>query len=257
MENSSAPKEKTASENVTINVRRMIAEQNITQTSLADKLGMSQGNLSKILNGKMPSNWDIDKVVDLASILHVTVDELITSSQMQPFSYNEKPISRTTLNIQDICSMFAWLIREKYITFDPVVLTPKTNQNTKADVRIGHTEMIKMSPFFIYEKGYVEDQESGEYYAEDQANLYPVFYFSKYEPFSPCKTDEEREDLEVDLRSWGNDCEINIQVNKFLEMYLDLYRSYSRGIIKKKTLEELETILLRDMGYLEVPSRNF
>ena len=111
MENSSAPKEKTASENVTINVRRMIVEQNITQTSLADKLGMSQGNLSKILNGKMPSNWDIDKVVDLASILHVTVDELITSSQMQPFSYNEKPISRTTLNIQDVCSMFAWLIR--------------------------------------------------------------------------------------------------------------------------------------------------
>ena len=61
----------------------------------------------------------------------------------------------------------------------------------------------------------------------------------------------------MDLRSWGNDCEINIQVNKFLEMYLDLYRSYSRGIIKKKTLEELESILLRDMGYLEVPSRNF
>ena len=52
MENSSAPKEKTASENVTINVRRMIVEQNITQTSLADKLGMSQGNLSKILNGR-------------------------------------------------------------------------------------------------------------------------------------------------------------------------------------------------------------
>ena len=257
MKNSSVAKEKMASENVTMNVKRLMAEQNITQTSLADKLDMSQGNLSKILNGKMPPNWDIDKVVELANILHVTVGELITSPQMQPSSYNEKSISRTTLNIQDVCSMFAWLIREKYITYDPIVLMPKTNQNTKADVRIGHTEMIKMSPFFIYEKGYVEEQESGEYYSEDQANLYPVFYFSRYEPFIQCKTDEEREELEENLRSWGNDREINIQVNKFLEMYFDLYRSSSRGIVKKKTLEEFEAILIRDIGCLEIPSRNF
>ncbi|GAA4075587.1 helix-turn-helix domain-containing protein [Nocardioides kongjuensis] len=56
------------------NVRAEMARQDVSQTELAAKVGLSQTGLSKRLRGAIP--FDVNELAAVAAELHVSIDQL-------------------------------------------------------------------------------------------------------------------------------------------------------------------------------------
>lgn len=67
--------EQSATQRVAANLRAEIARQRISQTTLAEHLGLSQGGVSRRLLGQVPI--DVDELDQFAEVLGVSARDLL------------------------------------------------------------------------------------------------------------------------------------------------------------------------------------
>lgn len=83
------------------NIYRLRTQRNMSQGDLADALEVSRQSISKWENNT--SVPDLDKVVRLAQIFEITIDELITGRPAAPISTTSPPPTRTLIGIALLC----------------------------------------------------------------------------------------------------------------------------------------------------------
>lgn len=94
------------------NIYRLRVEQNMSQGDLADALEVSRQSVSKWENNT--ATPDLDKVIHLAQIFNITIDELVTGKSPTLTSNSTLPPTKTLIGIALLCcsvvSMVLFLI---------------------------------------------------------------------------------------------------------------------------------------------------
>ena len=76
------------------------SKQNLSQESLAEMVDQSRVNINRIENGdRLPS---IDVLVDIANVLHVSVDDLLVDSLEYPISTANSELHRLLLDCNKV-----------------------------------------------------------------------------------------------------------------------------------------------------------
>ena len=77
-------------------VKHCRGERNLSQEALAEEVGQSRINISRIENGdRLPS---LDIIVKIANALHVSVDDLLVDSLKYPVSTADSELHRLLLD---------------------------------------------------------------------------------------------------------------------------------------------------------------
>lgn len=179
------------------NIRRLMEENNVTQTKLGEIIGMSQSNVNKCLNIQDDSRcFTLNQICKIADYFEQSIDELVGRSQMAPFP-----------SPKFICELFMKLISHYNIVhFDHEV-----------------TEKVEVC--------YSIDDE----HFEDKKVKYDAFYFPNY-IYAPPYFDEFRlEELNNEVRVDGNELHDNIKINQFLQKFIDAFEKRDSGVYDEET----------------------
>ena len=229
------------------NVKEQMKRKNMKQVDLAEKLGTQQSNISKFLSDKTESCCSVEQLVNMSKIFGVSVDTLLGNEQA-PCG-----LDRDSLNIREVCSVLAWLIRENYLTFDKRVLVDEGEYSESRPLNIDgrkYRELYFCNKDTVYKEDIDEEtgENTGTYHQEINANFYHTFHFSNYEKPGLFVSRQEVEAAEEFYEAFGNDNTDNIKINNFLQTYLDVYKAYYQGSMEKETLKNVEKALLDGLG---------
>lgn len=171
------------------NIKDLIKQKKLTQAQLAEKIGMSQSNLSKCLQENKKNRLTLDEVYSISVVFNKTIDDLIGNSIESKQSSNET-----------ICRLLESLLNEGRIEF------------------IDH-EASELTPS-------PEIDEIGEpMYYEKKSSTYKAIYFPNYRHDKDYYDDARRDSLaEKDY-----EIAENMKINAFLKSYLAVYEQYDKG----------------------------
>ena len=191
------------------NIKKLLKNKNITQQQFADKIGMSQSNVSKALNEEDKKCFTLEQICSIAECLGVSIDWLLGHEASQKIPTSQRAIG----------TLLAELL-------------------SRGDA--------KCSTIQVHEPVYVLDYDTRNGYPEythsEQDNPYLAIYFPNYwDPDELAKNDDEFEELYAEAKQLGNDT-ANVPVNIFLKKFVDILNVYK----DKQISEEVYQIVLKD-----------
>jgi len=182
------------------NIKKLMENNSLTQEQLAEKLNMSQPNISKALNSKNKKNFTLDQLIGIAKYFNVSVDTLLGSSN--------SPSSK--LSPRSIAMFFSKLI-----------------SSHQADV-----EFIEKEEH-IYKINYY-DGENSDCSEDDVSINYPAIYLPSYWQIDETKDTKTQEDQEEKAMNYGNETEM-LGVNNFIKHFKEIFDQYDKGTLTEET----------------------
>lgn len=181
------------------NIQKLMADNGITQSALADILDMSQPNVSKALSLTDKKSFTLDQVVGIAKHFNVSVDMLLGNHQADKYDISPRAIAE----------YFVQLIENGDIKFFKYSVEEE-----------------------IYEPYFNHETREADYKEYTKAIGYDAFYFPDYWHIPDGLSYDEECGLFAEMTQCGNDT-IHVNTNKFFHRFLQIY-----GIYKQKGLEE-------------------
>lgn len=172
------------------NIHVLKEKEGISQTALAEAIGMSEPNFNKAYKNTDGKRFNLEQVVALANHFNTSVDSLLGDNATHEISNRE------------ICAFIIKLYESRLIKFNK--LTIKENGYIPIDAPIG----------------------PGEYPCsfEEVTNSYNAIYFQRF--LNPDLSDLDEYDqwaIDNDFMLNGNDSEDSKIINAFLEKFERLY----------------------------------
>lgn len=181
------------------NIRKLMENNKVNQSALADILGMSQSDVSKALNPSDKRSFTLDQVAGIAKHFNVSIDSLL--------GINEE--TECNLSPRAVAEFFVHLIEHEYVK---VIKHPVEEE--------------------IYEP-YVDEMEGRfDYKHYNETVNYNAFYFPSYWQIPDGLGYEEERQLHAEATQCGNDT-LHQQTNRFFRQFLQIFSIY-----KQKALEE-------------------
>ena len=191
----------------------LLKEKNITQTYLAQEIGMTQSNLSKRLspNNDQSNHFTIDQVWAIADYFNVSVDYLLG-----------RKIESTIGTPENICRFLMSLCDSDTIEF------------TKFDkTETYRHHIIRHSHYFP------------DYIDSDVHTVYYGFVFPEYYPAD--KYTVENEENFAEGIEYSNLRPVNKKINQFWTNYLMLKQSHDSGMLDDDVFQIAVEALLKKM----------
>lgn len=185
------------------NVGMLMKKNGFTQEQLAERIGMSQANLSKALNIKEKKCFTVDQLYRIAQCFSVSIDELV----------GNRAADRATTNPLFVFNYLSHLLRERCI---------KT-------ANIETTEVVYTT--FYNSDGYPDGR------VNTQPIKYTAFYFPSYlNPSELADDDESYSELSQEFYQCGNESQYQ-HMNDILEKFIPVIDLYLKKQIKEDAFE--------------------
>lgn len=182
------------------NIRILMVQKDISQTDLANAIGMSQSNLSKRLSKDDDSNrFTLEQIWAIADYFSLPIDKLL-GRQSNEFS----------LTPRNICRIFVSMIEADILQ---EVSYEREEHVYGYNGPIGHTERISQN--------------------------YPAFIFPKYFYPDPDLDAEVLSDVQSDMMANGNDLPGNTSINDFFNKYFEAKEKLKNGEYSQETYDIL------------------
>lgn len=193
------------------NILKLMKDKHVTQQQLAEKLGMSQPNISKALSKTDKKCFTLDQVVGIAKLFRVSVDQLI-GNQHRATAIATSP--RAT----------AAFISELIAHQDAVIIPYEVEE-----------EIFEVD-YNYYENGYPTAKH------ENRKITYPAIYLPSYWKVPSKVTCEEEDAALAEAWQCGNDTRMQ-PVNEFLNRFTELFDLYK----KKQLSEETYNVVINEL----------
>ena len=179
------------------NIHMLKKKEGITQTALAESIGMSEPNFNKAYNNTAGKRFNLEQVVAIANHFNISVDDLLGDN-----------VSRTISN-REICSYIVKLYEARMISFH------KTS---------------------IQEKGYLFCAPENPYddpfsYQETTTEYYSIYFQRFLDPDTSDYSDEDHWHLEALNSLQGNESNDSKIINAFLEKFKKLYDMHMNQLL--------------------------
>lgn len=217
--------EKKAKEGIQLTIiekiESLMEEHNVNQATLARRINIGQGQLSKCLSRKGNNYFGIDTLIRISDHFRVPVDHLL---------------GRSTLRIEDNPHSNARICRHL--------------------VNLIETSTVNIINGAVEEDTYQPNKEENEnpthpYRYEKKKNSYKVFYFSNFLPLPNMKNMNrtEKKNAESRLSDTGLYNPKGIEINAFIEYYLKLRDLYKKDDLPLAFFEQAIEDRLNQMRY--------
>lgn len=180
------------------NIKSLMDDKDITQSKLADILGMSQSNVSKALSESDKKSFTLDQVVGIAKHFQVSIDMLVGNRQTATIATSPRGIA--TFLSEIIASHDA-----KYFTIE------------------------KDEDVYEMDDSYPPERECKGYIRKI---TYPAIYFPSYWSISDYAPNEAGAYMEA--TQCGNDTRM-LPVNEFLHHFKEIFDIYEKGNLSEET----------------------
>lgn len=182
------------------NIKDLMKEKSMTQGDLSKILNISQSNVSKCLgDGNDSRCFTLEQVYKIAEHFGRTIDGLMG-----------RTIASRNLDAEYICDFLKYLI--------------SNNMVMHFDYEVDEEFIPAMFDDLPCKKEKVK---------------YDAFYFPNYINLPDDYDPVVYEEVENDIRAFGNKLETNIKINAFLQKYIDAYEKYVNGVYNKETYDIL------------------
>lgn len=190
------------------NIQKLMKNNNVTQQSLANTLGMSQSNVSKALSSKDKKNFTFDQIVGIAKHFHVSIDSLVGHTTTNSELYSPRYIAQ----------FLSDCVANEYAKFSSIQIEEE-----------------------VFEPSY-----DGFHYPnvqhENRLITYPVIYFPNYWSIWDYSNDyDAQQEAIAEAEQVGNETR-NVPINEFLKKFEQIHTVYSRG----ELAEEAYNIVVSD-----------
>lgn len=190
------------------NIKSHMSKKGITQEKLAEKLGMSQSNVSKALSTKDKKSFTLDQVVGIAKFFNVSVDSLIGESRNTDIS----------LTPRSIATFIARMIED------------------------GKAELISYKKEEdIYEIDGFDYMPEAKHYTKEFN--YPGLYLPSYWYIPSDIPYDEAAMLQQEISQVGNDTAM-LEVNKFLKQFHEIHSIYKSHGLSDETYRSVLSDML-------------
>ena len=173
------------------NIKSLMKNNNLSQEAFAEKIEMSQSNISKALNPNENKNFTLDQIYRIADKFNVSIDSLC-GRNAEINDYKEIALFLTKLISSHICSVKEISVKEE-IT--------------------------------------IEGEYGFEYGKRDNKYLSIYFsnWWNLGEKGPEDRSEFELDELDAEARACGMDVQKNIKLNEFLNKYYKVYQINDRG----------------------------
>lgn len=186
------------------NVRDLLEESKLTQAEFAEKIGMTQPNLSKCLNVGSNNHFTLEEIYNIAVVFGKSIDELIGRTTVS-----------TQLSEETLCRILERLIKDGRVSCVDYELSERVPS--------------------------LELDDDGEPLSwNKKTTTYKAIIFLNYRQakdyWDPARIDEF-ESMEYELKE-------NKRINTFLKSYSTLYEQYDRGEYSEEDFQKISEALL-------------
>lgn len=189
------------------NIKSLMDNKGITQSKLANILGMSQSNVSKALSESDKKSFTLDQVVGIAKHFHVSIDLLVGNRHTATIATSPRGIA--TFLSEIIASHDA-----KYFTIEK-----------------------EETVYELDDYSYPPRQECN---GTNRKIIYPAVYFPSYWNISDYAPNEA--EAYAEATQCGNDTRM-LPVNEFLHHFKEIFDIYEKGDLSEETYK----VVLSDM----------
>ena len=201
------------------NIRKLMENSKITQSALADILGMSQSDVSKALNPSDKRNFTLDQVAGIAKHFNVSIDFLLGIREETNYDLSPKAIAE----------FFVHLIEHGDVNI------------------IKHPVEEK-----IYEP-YLDEMEGRyDYRYYKKTVSYNAFYFPSFWQIPDGLGYEEQNELYMEATECGNEA-IHRQTNRFFHQFLQIFDIYKQKGLEEDTYRTVVNDLLSHLSEESLP----
>lgn len=186
------------------NIKKLMKEKELSQEKFGELIGMSQSNINKCLKmGDGSRCFTLSQIWKIADYFNTSVDVLLGRVESE-----DKEISD-----EDFCKHLMKLVEKRRIKC------------------IEHTASEDVWDFDeYYQCNYIPEYSKRE-------KTYCAFYFQDYIQIPPCESHMEQLAYEDEYLQTGN-CDIkNIQINKFLEKFVDSFFKREKGAYNQEVYD--------------------
>lgn len=192
------------------NIKKIMKDKNISQTELAEILGMSQPNISKALKHKEGKCFTLAQVYDLSRHFNISIDELVGN------------------------------VREMDVSISP--------RSTAAFItKLAEAHSIEFIPYSRTEEVFklVEDTSFSyfEYSGVNEKVIYPAIILKSYWSPKDAPNEEAFQESLTEASQVGNETAM-LPVNKYLEQFQEIFKLYEKGVLPKHIYETVIASLL-------------
>ena len=193
------------------NIHKLMKDKHVTQQQLAEKLGMSQPNISKALSKTDKKSFTLDQIVGIAKLFKLSVDQLIGNQH------------RATA----------------------IATSPRATASFISEL-IAHQD-AKIIPYEVEEEVFeIEYTWSDGCYPstnhETRKVVYPAIYLPSYWDVPAKVTCEAEAEAQAEAFQCGNDTRM-LPVNEFLNRFTELHDLYQ----KKQLSEETYHVVINEL----------
>ena len=183
------------------NIRAQMKQKEITQSKLAEEIGMTQSNISKALNPMDSRQFTVEQLVKMSQFFGVSIDELL----------GNKPTGVSSFDKAAAFSFIANLLSTRKL----------------------HATTIEVKEE-AYEEYQVNQYGMREYVGEEKMVQYPAFYFPNYVDPDDYPQDEfTMGDLQTDAYTGGNATGM-YDLNDTLSSLTKLVKMYLTGELSEE-----------------------
>lgn len=195
------------------NIKKLMTDNNITQSKLADILGMSQSNVSKALSENDKKMFTLDQVAGIAKHFNTSIDRLMG---------NVKATLPGT-SPRDIAAYISQLIENE----DLIVFDHSVEEN-------------------VNEVTWDKDGPSGS--EAVKTTLYHAFYFPSYWQLPKDKnlSWEDEQQLISEYMQCGNEGR-HYDTNRFIHQFLQIHAMYKQSGLEEETYRNVVADLLNHL----------
>ena len=194
------------------NIKKLMDDNNITQSALAGILGMSQSNVSKALSKNDKKSFTLDQLAGIAKHFKVSIDKLIGNERSQS----------QIISPQEIASYFTQLIEHE-------------------DITVFEYPVEEM----VYEPCYDNNHEI-TYNCSAQTVRYNAFYFPSYWHMPSGLSREEESELWAEMTQCGN-LSKHFSTNRFIHQFLQVHTLYKQKALEEDTYRTVVADLLNHL----------
>lgn len=191
------------------NIKELLKNKGMTQQQLANKIEMSQSNVSKALSEADKKCFTVEQIYSIADHFGVSIDWMLGNTTAEQNSTGPRAVG----------AFLAELLSTRAAKCTPVEIHEK-----------------------VYTTAYNSHDGHYEYKVLEQNNTYLAIYFPNYwDPQEFATTDEEFRELQSEAEQCGNDTR-NLPINEFFQKYVSILKVFQN----KQISEEAYKIVLRD-----------
>ena len=172
------------------NIKIHCVHNDMNQTQFAEAIGMSQSNVSKIMNTNDDSRcFTVDQLCQIADLFSTSVDELLG-----------RPSTPRNLEPESICQFI---------------------------VELMEADMLRPSDIQVTEDAYILDQDGIRGGKQDAK--YNCLYFPNFWEPDPKLDDMEFQRQVSEMTQVGNDLPKAMAINEFLSKYIEAFLKHEKG----------------------------